>query len=125
MANAALSWFRTFFKSLPQQRKGSARRARRERGGQVSAEQGLQDHLPQFQVWRGRDRHHRPRREDACFVEVKTRTYDEPTPEDQVNPNKRHQLTKAARLLSLAATEPQPPARFDVVAIVWPKGVPR
>ena len=32
------------------------------------------------------------------FVEVKTRAYDDPTPEEQVNPTKQHQLTKAARL---------------------------
>src|SRR5947199_6406806 len=31
------------------------------------------------------------------FVEVKTRAYDEPAPEDQVNNFKRHQLTKAAK----------------------------
>ena len=30
------------------------------------------------------------------FVEVKTRAYDDPAPEDQVNTPKRHQLTKAA-----------------------------
>jgi Holliday junction resolvase-like predicted endonuclease len=31
------------------------------------------------------------------FVEVKTRTEDEPLPEDQVNPFKQHQLTKPLR----------------------------
>ena len=31
------------------------------------------------------------------FVEVKTRAYDDPTPEEQVNTVKRHQVTKAAR----------------------------
>ena len=56
------------------------------------------------------------------FVEVKTRTEDEPTPEDQVNTVKRHQLTKAAKLYLTRYGIPQPPARFDVVAIVWPEG---
>jgi putative endonuclease len=56
------------------------------------------------------------------FVEVKTRAYDDPTPEDQVNEIKRHQLTKAARFYLSRYGTPQPPARFDVVAIVWPSG---
>jgi putative endonuclease len=56
------------------------------------------------------------------FVEVKTRTNDDPTPEDQVNQIKRHQLTKAARFYLSRYGTPQPPARFDVVAIVWPTG---
>jgi putative endonuclease len=56
------------------------------------------------------------------FVEVKTRAADEPTPEDQVNTVKRHQLTKAAKLYLTRYGIPQPPARFDVVAIVWPEG---
>jgi putative endonuclease len=56
------------------------------------------------------------------FVEVKTRTTDDPTPEEQVNPTKRHQLTKAARYYLMRYGTPQPPARFDVIAIVWPTG---
>lgn len=56
------------------------------------------------------------------FVEVKTRAYDDPTPEDQVNVEKRHQLTKAARFYLSRFGQTQPPARFDVVAIVWPTG---
>ena len=56
------------------------------------------------------------------FVEVKTRAMDEPTPEDQVNDIKRHQLTKAAKLYLSRYGTPQPPARFDVVAVVWPEG---
>jgi putative endonuclease len=56
------------------------------------------------------------------FVEVKTRTHDDPTPEEQVNQPKRHQLTKAAKLYLARYGSPQPPARFDVVAIVWPTG---
>src|SRR5208282_4973656 len=56
------------------------------------------------------------------FVEVKTRAYDDPTPEDQVNQVKRHQLTKAAKFYLARYGSPQPAARFDVVAIVWPAG---
>jgi putative endonuclease len=56
------------------------------------------------------------------FVEVKTRSYDDPTPEEQVNAEKQHQLTKAAKYYLSRYGSPQPPARFDVVAIVWPTG---
>jgi putative endonuclease len=56
------------------------------------------------------------------FVEVKTRRYDQPTPEEQVNPAKQRQLTKAAKVYVSRYGFPQPPSRFDVVAIVWPEG---
>jgi putative endonuclease len=56
------------------------------------------------------------------FTEVKTRAYDDPMPEDQVNQDKRHQLTKAAKLYLSRYGVPQPPARFDVIGIVWPTG---
>ncbi|HEY8666572.1 MAG TPA: YraN family protein [Tepidisphaeraceae bacterium] len=56
------------------------------------------------------------------FVEVKTRTQDDPMPEDQVHASKQHQNTKAAKLFLGRYGMPQPPARFDVVAIVWPQG---
>jgi putative endonuclease len=56
------------------------------------------------------------------FVEVKTREEGDPAPEDQVNPNKQHQLTKAARVYLSRYGSPQPPARFDVVGIIWPPG---
>ena len=58
------------------------------------------------------------------FVEVKTRAYDDPTPEEQVNNRKQHQNTKAARMYLSRFGQPQPPARFDVVAVVWPSGQP-
>ena len=54
------------------------------------------------------------------FVEVKTRSYDDPSPEDQVNEAKQHQLTKAAKVYLGRYGFPQPPARFDVVAVIWP-----
>jgi len=56
------------------------------------------------------------------FVEVKTRAYDDPSPEEQVNPEKRQQIQKAAKYYLSRYGFPQPPARFDVVAIVWPTG---
>jgi putative endonuclease len=58
------------------------------------------------------------------FVEVKTRVDDEPTPETQVDEVKQHQLTKVAKFYLSRYGQPQPPARFDVVAIVWPTGRP-
>jgi putative endonuclease len=56
------------------------------------------------------------------FIEVKTRAYDDPTPEEQVNDFKTHQVTKAAKVFLSRYGFPQPPARFDVIAIVWPTG---
>lgn len=56
------------------------------------------------------------------FVEVKTRTDPNPRPEDQVNLEKQHQITKTARTFLSRFGHPQPPARFDVIAIVWPEG---
>ena len=56
------------------------------------------------------------------FVEVKTRSYDDPAPADQVNATKMHQLTKAAKIFLSRYGTPQPPARFDVVAVLWPNG---
>lgn len=55
------------------------------------------------------------------FVEVKTRRREEPAPELQVDRAKQRQLARVARrYLSLYGTR-QPPARFDVVAVVWPE----
>jgi putative endonuclease len=56
------------------------------------------------------------------FVEVKTRADDEPKPEEQVHDFKQHQITKTARFYLSRYGTPQPPARFDVVAVVWPAG---
>lgn len=54
------------------------------------------------------------------FCEVKTRIDDEPRPEDQVHGEKQHQITKAARYYLSRFGRPQPPARFDVIAVIWP-----
>ena len=56
------------------------------------------------------------------FVEVKTREQDEPTPEEQVNNTKQHQVTKAAKFYMSRYGTPRPPARFDVIAVIWPTG---
>jgi len=56
------------------------------------------------------------------FVEVKTRADDDPTPETQVDAVKQHQITKAAKFYLSRYGVPQPPARFDVVAVIWPEG---
>ncbi len=56
------------------------------------------------------------------FVEVKTRRYDDPTPEEQVNLHKQAQITRVAKYYLSRYGTPQPPARFDVVAVVWPAG---
>src|SRR3954452_9742515 len=58
------------------------------------------------------------------FIEVKTRAYDDPTPEEQINNFKMHQITKAAKTFLSRYGFPQPPARLEVVAIVWNKGQP-
>ena len=56
------------------------------------------------------------------FIEVKTRVYDDPAPEEQVDLHKQHQITKTAYLYLARYGTPQPSARFDVVAVVWPLG---
>jgi putative endonuclease len=58
------------------------------------------------------------------FVEVKTRAYDDPTPEEQVNVVKQQQVISAAKFYLSRYGMPQPPSRFDVVAIIWPSGQP-
>jgi putative endonuclease len=60
--------------------------------------------------------------EVIVFTEVKTREEDDPRPEDQVDRAKQHQLTKAAKVYLNKYGHPHPPARFDVVAVVWPPG---
>jgi putative endonuclease len=61
-------------------------------------------------------------KEFLVFVEVKTRISEEPAPEEQINPHKMNQLTKAAKFYLSRYPPPMPPARFDVVSIVWPQG---
>lgn len=61
-------------------------------------------------------------KEFLVFVEVKTRVAAEPAPEEQINAHKMNQLTKAAKFYLSRYPPPLPPARFDVVSIVWPHG---
>ncbi len=61
-------------------------------------------------------------KEILVFVEVKTRAADDPAPEEQVNQAKQHQITKAAKDYLSRYGVPQPPSRFDVVAVIWPAG---
>ena len=63
-------------------------------------------------------------KQTLVFVEVKTRAYDDPTPEDQVNQIKRDQIIQAAKFYLSRYGNPRPPSRFDVVAVVWPTGQP-
>lgn len=56
------------------------------------------------------------------FVEVKSRSDENPAPEEQVNQAKQHQITKAAKSYLSRYGTPKPPARFDVVAVIWPEG---
>jgi putative endonuclease len=56
------------------------------------------------------------------FVEVKTRVEDQVRPEDQVTLEKQHQISKAADVFLSRFGFPQPPAQFDVIAILWPPG---
>jgi putative endonuclease len=55
------------------------------------------------------------------FVEVKTRKDSDPEPEQQVNEEKMKQVTKVAEYYLGRFGIPQPPVRFDVVAVIWPR----
>jgi putative endonuclease len=120
--NAALSWFKTLFKSLPQQGKD----ALGERGENAAAKylrnEGFTIICRNYRCGVGEIDIVARDGKTLVFVEVKTREDDEPAPEDQVNSVKQHQLTKAAKFYLSRYGTPQPPARFDVVAIVWPAG---
>jgi putative endonuclease len=122
-----LSWFQSLVKREPQKPKG--RDTLGDRGENVAARylrnQGFRILTRNFRCPLGEiDIVARDGR-TLVFCEVKTRSYDDDTgvgitPEDQVNTTKRHQISKAARYyLSRYGTVP-PPARFDVVAVVWP-----
>ena len=56
------------------------------------------------------------------FVEVKTRRSSEVNqPHRQVNRGKQIRLTRAARCYLAHYKNRQPPARFDVISIIWPE----
>jgi putative endonuclease len=56
------------------------------------------------------------------FVEVKTRSDRRQSPEHQVDRSKQGQIAAAARRYLNRYGTPTPPARFDVVAVVWEVG---
>lgn len=115
-----LSWFRSLFKSTPE------RDALGQRGENVAARYlrnlGYTIIVRNFRCNLGEIDIVAKDGKALVFVEVKTRAVDEPAPEDQVNTEKRHQITKSAKFYLSRYGIPQPPARFDVVAIVWPDG---
>jgi len=121
--NSALDWFKTLFKSLPQQ---ATKDALGERGENAAAKflrnLGYKIITRNFRCDVGEIDIVARDGKTLVFVEVKTRADDGPTPEEQVNTVKQHQITKAARFYLSRYGTPQPPARFDVVAIVWPTG---
>jgi putative endonuclease len=115
-----VSWFQSLFRSAPE------RNALGQRGENVAARYlrnaGYTIIVRNFRCNLGEVDIIAKDGKTLVFVEVKTRTVDDPMPEDQVNNVKRHQLTKAAKFYLTRYGVPQPPARFDVVAIVWPEG---
>ncbi|MCS7033630.1 MAG: YraN family protein [Phycisphaerae bacterium] len=56
------------------------------------------------------------------FVEVKTRADNRVAPEEQVDWHKQKQIMQVARVFLSRYGVPRPPARFDVVAVIWPPG---
>jgi len=125
VANAALNWFKTLFKSLPQPAAGKD--VLGERGENAAAKflrnNGYKIIARNYKCGVGEIDIVARDGKTLVFVEVKTREDDEPTPEAQVNTIKQHQITKAAKFyLSRYGTTEPPPARFDVVAVVWPQG---
>lgn len=58
------------------------------------------------------------------FAEVKTRAASDPEPEEQVNAHKRRQISRCAEVYLSRYSNVQPPSRFDIVAIVWPRNQP-
>jgi putative endonuclease len=115
-----LEWFANLFKKAP------PRDALGDRGENVAARylrnQGYKIIVRNFRCALGEIDIIARDGDTLVFVEVKTRTDDEPTPEEQVNGVKQHQITKTAKYYLGRYGVPQPPARFDVVAIVWPTG---
>jgi putative endonuclease len=62
----------------------------------------------------------------VVFVEVKTRSSDDAgRPADAIDPNKERRMTQAALAYLKSNRLLQYAARFDVVAITWPKGAHR
>ena len=123
MSYAALHWIKTLFRQLPKQPQKDALGQRGENAAaKFLRNAGYKIICRNFRCGVGEIDIVARDGKTLVFAEVKTRVDDEPTPEDQVNPTKQHQLTKAARFYLCRYGTPQPPARFDVIAVVWPTG---
>jgi putative endonuclease len=55
------------------------------------------------------------------FVEVKTRKESDPEPEARVDLEKQQKIARVAKFYLSRFGIPQPPVRFDVVGILWPR----
>jgi putative endonuclease len=117
-----LQWFQSLFKSIDAQQEALGHR-----GENLAAKHlrnlGYKILIRNFRCTMGEIDIIARDGKTIVFVEVKTRVSDDQVlPEDQVNETKHHQITKAAKFYLSRYGMPQPPARFDIVAIVWPQG---
>ncbi|MGN6505555.1 MAG: YraN family protein [Tepidisphaeraceae bacterium] len=118
------SWLRNLFTSAPKGKKEDASLG--ERGENVAAKfltnAGYKILQRNFRTKVGEIDIVARQGRTLVFVEVKTRVDEQVRPEDQVDATKQHQITKAADVYLSRFGFPQPPARFDVIAIHWPEG---
>ncbi|MGN6628068.1 MAG: YraN family protein [Tepidisphaeraceae bacterium] len=118
------SWLRNLFTSAPKGKKEDASLG--ERGENVAAKfltnAGYKILQRNFRTKVGEVDIVARQGRTLVFVEVKTRVDEHVRPEDQVDATKQHQITKAADVYLSRFGFPQPPARFDVIAIHWPEG---
>lgn len=111
-------WLTDFFRPLPLGKRGERAAARylRRRGYAVVAggHRGRYGEIDLIAVWR---------REVVVFVEVKTRRDRHAGgPEAAVDGAKQQRIVRTALEYLKANDLLEHPARFDVVAIVWPEG---
>ncbi len=110
-------WFRRWFPEKPLGRRGEEVAARylRRRGYRILARgQGWKGGELDIVALLGKT---------IVFVEVRTRQSDVPMrPEESVDLNKQRRLTRLAVGYLKRHRLFEYPARFDVIAIVWPKG---
>ncbi|MDY0165043.1 MAG: YraN family protein [Thermoguttaceae bacterium] len=110
-------WLRRWFpeKPLGQRGEDAAARYLRRRGYRI---------LGRGQSWKGGELDIVALKgETIVFVEVRTRQSDVPTrPEESVDLNKQRRLTRLAVGYLKRHRLFGHPARFDVVAVVWPEG---
>lgn len=113
-------WFRQWFREKPLGQRGENAAARylRRRGYRI---------LGRGQSWKGGELDIVALKgETIVFVEVRTRRSDLPTrPEESVDLNKQRRLTRLAVGYLKRHRLFDHPARFDVIAVVWPNGCRR